>query len=61
MEGILHFIPFYKNPFYVNMRWLNSSNLNEAGEKRIMESPRQEIEQEMLMKIGQDLGFAAVK
>ena len=61
MEGILHFIPFNKNPFYVNMRWLNSSDLNEAGEKRIMEGPRQKIEQEMLAQIGQDLGFAAVK
>ena len=43
------------------MRWINRSNLNEAGKKRIMEGPRQEIEQELLMKIGQDLGFAAVK
>ena len=61
MEGILHFIPFKKNPFYINMRWLNSSDLNEAGEKNIMETPRQKIEQEMLAEIGKDLGFAAVK
>ena len=43
------------------MRWLNISNLNEAGEKNIMENPRQKIEQEMLAEIGKELGFAAVK
>ena len=61
MEGILHFTPFKKNPYYTNMRWLNISDLNEAGEKNIMENPRQKIEQEMLAEIGKDLGFAAVK
>ena len=54
-------MPFHKNPFYVNMRWINRSSLNKVGEKRIMEGPRHEIEQDLLMKIGQDLGFAAVK
>ena len=43
------------------MRWLNISDLNEAGEKNIMENPRQKIEQEMLAEIGKELGFAAVK
>merc|ERR1712002_597312 len=36
-------------------------SLNEFGEKKILEGPRHEIKEDLLMKIGQDLGFAAVK
>ena len=61
MEGVLHFAPFKKNPYYVNMRWLNDSALNEAGERSIMENPKQKIEEEMLTEIGNDIGFAAIK
>ena len=61
MEGVLHLAPFKKNPYYVNMRWLNDSALNEAGERSIMENPKQKIEEEMLTEIGNDIGFAAIK
>ena len=54
-------MPLPKNPFYVNLRWINKSSLNEFGEKKILEGPRHEIKEDLLRKIGQDLGFAAVK
>ena len=61
MEGVLHFAPFKRNPYYINMRWLNDSALNEAGERNIMENPPSPIEEEMLAEIGKDIGFAAIK
>ena len=61
MKGVLHFLPLPKNPYYVNLRWINKTSLNKFGEKKIMEGPRHEIKEDLLMKIGQDLGFAAVK
>ena len=61
MEGVLHFAPFKRNPYYINMRWLNDSALDEAGERNIMENPKQKIEEEMLAEIGKDIGYAAIK
>ena len=54
-------MPLPKDPFYVNLRWVNNSFMNEVGEMKIFESPKQEVKEEILNKIGQDLGFAAEK